>query len=518
MSIPTLYIVVQFLRGPGESWAHFAQYLLPIYLRNSLYLLLACGVLTILIGVGTAWISTRYEFPLRRSLEWLLILPLAIPSYITAFAYAGVFDYGGSLELLARGLGLEMPKLDIMNIYGLIFILSVSLYPYVYVACRAFFMHQSQNLLEAAQVLGDSERRSFFRLILPISRPAIVGGVVLVAMEVLNDYGAAKYYGINTFTTGIFKSWLDYQEPITAVYLAALLLVIIFGLLLWEQLQQGRKRYTSGTKDRKRLVRIRPRSTRRCFFTLLVALPVILGFIIPVAQLIYWAFLAFDVINWSDIFTMVWHSLTIATLAAACCVCFAVALLFTSQWNHLRSINKLAKFGVLGYAIPGAVIAVGVYVPSLFFEKWLIGVVKTTFSFKIGLFLTGTTVALVYAYMVRFLAVAHNPIAAGKQKIQATLSEASQSLGKNPVATFFKIELPLLRTALLSAFILVFIDVMKELPLTLILKPFYLKTLAVEAYQYASDERVIESAFPALMIILTGVLPVIFLNRLVRQD
>ncbi|MEM9888874.1 MAG: iron ABC transporter permease [Bacteroidota bacterium] len=498
--------------GPGDTWGHFVEYLLLRYLNNSLYLAVACSLLSIVMGVSTAWWSTRYEFPLRKPLEWLLILPLSIPSYITAYAYAGFFDYGGSLELIFRFFSLSAPKINIMNIHGLVFILSISLYPYVYVACRAFFLHQSQNLIEAAQLLSSNRRRNFFKLILPIARPAIIGGVILVLMEVLNDYGAAKYYGVNTFTTGIFKAWFGYEEIETAVYLAALLLLIIFLLIFLEQLQRRRKKFTS--QSRKPLKRLVPSKARQLSLLFLTALPAILGFLIPVLQLIYWASLTYETVLRASFFTTAIQSLFIAGVAAVACILFAVFLLYASHWNYFKSIKSVSKFSILGYAIPGAVIAVGIYIPSLQIDRWLMRI----FGAHIGLLLTGTIIALVYAYVVRFLAVAYNPIAAGKEKIQNSLSEASRALGKGRLNTFFRIEFPLLKTALLSAMILVFIDVMKELPLTLLLKPYDVQTLAVKAFEYASDERIMETALPSLLIILTGVLPVIFLNRLVRRN
>ena len=518
IGIPPIFIFFKLFAGPGESWEAIAQYLLPKYVQNSLYIALVSSILTIFLGVSSAWLSTRYEFPGRKPLEWLLILPLAIPSYITAYAYAGVFDYGGPWIMLLHGLSLNLDKIDVMNIHGLSFVLSVSLYPYVYVACRAFFQQQSQHLIEASQVLGKKETYGFFKLILPIARPAIAGGVILVIMEVLNDYGAAKYYGVNTFTTGIFKSWFGYKEPETAVYLAALLLVIIFSLILIEQAHRRRKRFVVDTKSGKQLQRLKPRRAKRGLITAIVALPVLLGFLVPVAQLMYWAVLNFSEISWIDLNRVIMQSLSIAALAAGFCVLAALALLIAGHWNPLGWVSQISKFGILGYAIPGAVIAVGVYMPSLFVDKWLIRMNRQLFSLEIGLFLTGTATALIYAYVVRFLAVAYNPLSAGKQNVQQSLLEASQSLGKGVFRTLWKVELPLLRSALLGAFILVFIDVMKELPLTLILKPYDVQTLAIEAYQYASDERIIEAAWPSLMIVFTGVFPVIFLNRLIRKD
>lgn len=515
---PAIFIFVKLFGGPGESWQHIAQYLLPKYVQNSLYLAFSCAVLTMLFGIVSAWFSVRYEFPGRKLLEWLLILPLAIPSYITAYAYAGIFDYGGSLNLLLSWFSLDVGRIDLMNIHGLSLVLSISLYPYVYVACRAFFLHHSQSLIEASQVLGKGEVQHFFKLIFPMARPAVAGGVILVLMEVLNDYGAAKYYGVNTFTTGIFKSWFGYKEPDTAIYLAALLLIIIFSLIIIEQRQRRKRKFAIIGANEKKLEHLHCSKVKRFLITTIVALPALLGFVIPVAQLIYWAAITYSGINWSELLRIVLQSLGIASFAAIACVLVSAALLVAKDWNRLSWVNHLSKVGILGYAIPGAVIAVGVYIPGLYLDKWLIDLVNQTFSIKISLLLTGTIIALIYAYVVRFLAVAFNPIAAGKEKIQHGLIEASQSLGKGAFQTFSKIELPLLKPALLGAFILVFIDVMKELPLTLILKPYYIQTLAIEAYQYASDERIMEAAMPSLMIIATGVFPVIFLNRLVEKS
>ena len=515
---PAIFIFVKLLYGPGESWKHIAPYLLPEYIQNSLYLAFGCTFLTVVFGVGSAWLAARFDFPGRKIFDWLLILPLAIPSYITAYAYAGVFDYGGSLSQVLGWFSLNVGRIDFMNINGLVLVLSVSLYPYVYAACRAYFIHRAQSIIDASQVLGKTEHQHFFKLILPMARPAIVGGVILVLMEVLNDYGAAKYYGVNTFTTGIFKSWFGYKEPATAIYLAAFLLVIIFSLILLEQKQRKRRNYalnsTADTKLKRLHVGFRARIAITCF----VAIPVLLGFLIPVGQLTYWALLTYTTINWNDLLQIIGQSLGIAGIAAAFSVAVSLILISSTEWNALRWVRQLSKVGILGYAIPGAVIAVGIYMPSLWIDKWLIRIANEYFSVKMSLLLTGTVVALIYAYTVRFLAVSFNPIEASKAKIQIGLKEASQSLGGGALRTFLKIQLPLLKPAILGAFLLVFIDVMKELPLTLILKPYHIQTLAIEAYQYASDERIMEAAMPSLLIVLVGLFPVFFLNKLIDRS
>lgn len=514
LALPVLALGVNLFGKPGETWGHIVEHLLPDYIGNSLFLAVVCGILVLLLGVTTAWLVARYEFPFRKQLEWLLILPLAIPSYIAAYAYAGVFDYGGSLDLIFRGLGWDFIRIDIMNRTGLAFILAISLFPYVYVSSRAFFLNQANNLLEASKMLGVGELRSFFRLMLPLARPAIIAGLVLVLMEVLNDYGAAKYFGVNTFTTGIFRAWFSLEEPETAVYLSALLLLLIFALLLFEKWQSRNLRVSTSKSNSAPIRRKTESRWLRIIIFLIVLSPVLFGFFIPVLQLFYWAWLTASKVFTSEFLTLSLQSFGIALLTALVTVFSATVLIYFSKWSRLGVVRDAARLGVLGYAIPGAVIAIGIMIPTLAFDKWLVGAFRSLFSIETGLLLNGSLVALVYAYCVRFLAVAFNPVESTSMKVNTSIPDSSRMLGVGNIKTFFKIEYPLIKTGILSAFILVFIDVLKELPLTLILKPFQINTLAVKAYEYASDERVMEAAIPSLFIILTAVLPVIFLNKL----
>ncbi|MCD8434929.1 iron ABC transporter permease [Tenacibaculum dicentrarchi] len=512
VAIPILTVFINLFYGPGETWGHFLEHLLPNYLKNSLILIIGTSILTLFFGISSAWIVSRYHVPFRKQLEWLLIIPLAIPSYITAYAYAGIFDYGG---IVAKVFSL---KIDVMNHAGLIFVLSISLYPYIYVASRAFFLNQSNNIIEASKLLGASERKTFFKLILPLARPAFAGGLVLVLMEVLNDYGAAKYYGISTFTTGIFRAWFSLEEPETAIYLSAILVIIIFLLITAEKWQRRKIGYFNATKNHQKVTRETVSKRLRITFFMIAFTPVLFGFLLPFMQLLYWAFLTYKEVFTSEFITIAFQSFGIATISAFTTVVFALLLIFLSKWNRLSILKSIAKIGVLGYAIPGAVIAVGVLIPTLSLDKWLVTFMKTNFDIKIGFIINGTIMVLVYAYLVRFLAVAYNPIESNSLKFGKSLSEASKLLGSGTLKTFIKIEFPLLKPAILSTFILVFVDVMKELPLTLILKPYHINTLAVKAYEYASDELIAEAALPAICIILTGILPILFLNRLIAKD
>lgn len=513
LALPIIFIGIELFSGPGESWSHIVDHLLPDYIGNSFYLIFICSFLVLLFGVSSAWFVSRYDFLLRKQMEWLLILPLAIPSYIVGYAYAGVFDYGGSMDLLFREIGLNFVRIDIMNRAGLAFVLSISLFPYVYVSARAFFLNQANNLLEASKMLGVGEMKTFFKLMLPLARPAIVAGLVLVLMEVLNDYGAAKYYGVNTFTTGIFRSWFSLEEPQTAVYLSALLIIIIFALILIEKWQVRKIKFTSAKTNSTQIQRKEPKGAMHLLIFTLVFIPILLGFVIPLAQLIYWAFITASRVFDMEFIMISLQSFAIAIGSSFITVFFALILIYFSKWSTLASIKNISRVGVLGYAIPGAVIAIGIMIPTLALDKWLIGVLSN-FGIDTGLIINGTLIALLYAYAVRFLAVAYNPIDSTSLKVDSSIPDSSKVLGAGNIKTFFKIEFPLIKTGVFSAVILVFIDVMKELPLTLILKPYHIDTLAVKAFEYASDEMVMEAAIPSLFIIFTAMIPVILLNKL----
>lgn len=518
IGIPIFTIAIKLFSGPGETWQHLVNYLLLTYTINSIWLILGCSIFTLVLGISSAWIVTRYHIPFNKPIEWMLILPLTIPSYITAYTYAGFFDYGGSLEVLLRMVNITSIKIDIMNIFGLIMILSLSLFPYVYVSTKAVFLYQSGRLIEASKLLGANEKRTFFKIVLPVARPAIVGGLILVIMEVLNDYGAAKYFGVNTFTTGIFRSWFSLEEPATAVYLSAILLIVVFLLIFLERVQRGAKTYSNTSKSNIKLQKKNTSKGKKIVLFIIVSIPIIFGFLIPLLQLIYWAILTYKEVLNSSFFNIALQSLGISLLASFLTVLIALMILYFPKWNRLKALKGSSKIVILGYAIPGAVIAVGVMIPTLVLDKWLIKTIQQLWAIDIGLIINGSILILLYAFVIRFLAVAYNPIEANQLKIGNYLPESSKLLGKNNLKTFFKIELPLLKAGLISAFILVFVDIMKELPLTLILKPYNINTLAVKAYEYASDELIMETAIPSLSIIATGIIPIILLNRLLLNQ
>ena len=518
LSIPIATILFKLFEGPGESWAHIVEFLLAEYVINSCILALTAGGLALAFGIGSAWIVSRYEFPFRRLFEWMLIIPLAIPNYLTAYAYAGLFEYGGLVQqVIASGdVTSSAGRLDIMNIWGLSFILAASLYPYVYVTTRSFFLNQSSSQLSSALLLGAGEARVFWRIALPMARPAIAAGLFLVLMEVLNDYGAAYYFGVPTFTTAIFRSWFGLGEPDTSIYLSALLCLFVLVLIAAERFQRRKKGYdtrsTDTTMPRKRLS---PFSQAMMFGLCLI--PIAVGFLLPFGQMTYWAFItrstAWDV----SYLSIGGYSLLLAGITALLCVSISYVLIYGSTWSRSRRVIGLSKIAILGYAVPGVVIAVGIIIPGLVFDKWLIGVMEAYAGIGIGFVINGTLIGLVLAYCVRFMAVSYNPIEAQSKKLGNTVTHASQVLGASKLKRTFYVNIPLLHKGLWSGALLVFVDVMKELPITLLLKPFGVMTLSVKAYEFASDERIAESAIPSLMIIAVGLLPVIFLNKLIRS-
>jgi iron(III) transport system permease protein len=518
LPIYTLFFKL-FDKTTESVWSHLVETVLTDYILNSIGLVILVSILTLLMGISSAWIVSTCRIPFRRQFEWMLILPLAIPTYIAAYTYAGIFDYTGPIQVFLRDIGFsELVYIDIMNFWGVAVVMALVLFPYVYVVARSTFMSQSATLLEASRILGSSSWKTFFKIALPISRPAIIGGLSLVMMEVLNDYGAVKYYGVSTFTTGIFRAWFSFGDPNSAINLSGILMVFIFIMIMAERLQRGRTKFDEGARIGRQLKRYQLKGWKKFFAWLVCFIPLFLGFIAPVFQLILWSFQTIKKIIDFEFLVLMANSFGLALLAAALCVTFSIIILFAVKVNKNRFFSLLAKFAALGYSIPGAVIAIGIMIPLLGFDKFLISTWEHSFNLKIGLIFSGTIFALTFAYVVRFLTVSSNPIEAAFKKTGDSIDEASYSLGAGSFKTLLKVNLPLIKSALISGGILVFVDILKELPLTLILRPFNFHTLATKAYELASDEMIAESATPSLIIIVIGTIPIIILNRLMKTS
>ncbi|MDB9990385.1 iron ABC transporter permease [Flavobacteriales bacterium] len=517
LAIPVFSILVSLFRGTGEMWEHITSYFLFDYLKNSAILIFGTGLLTFTIGTSAAWIVSRYSFRYRKIIEWLLFIPLAIPSYIVAYSYVGLFGNGGTFIKIFSNLGIALDRIEMMNIYGLIWVLSFSLYPYVYAGTRTIFQSFPSQLKHTASLLGVSKRKYFFSIALPLASPAIIGGLFLVFMEVLNDYGAAKYYGVSTFTTGIFRTWTALEDLQSSIYLSAVLVVLVFILVLIVKWLRGRRSYNlkqTNTNHKNDNNRNKLSGLKRILYLGILIVPILFGFILPLIQLIIWGIQTFDSMFNNDLMVLGLESLMLGLSTALLVVFLACLLIYLSKWNYFKKFNAFSKITTLGYVIPGAIIGVGI----IRISKSLTDLFSFQYDIEIGHLLYNSLLVLIYAYVFRFIAVAYNSIEGNTLKLSKNLSESSYLLGYGKIKTFFKIDFPLLKNALISSFILVLIDVMKELPLTLILKPYNLSTLAIKAYEYAEDERVAEAALPALFLIFLIGTMITLLNYKLREN
>lgn len=510
ISVPLLMVTGSIAAPAGDNWSHILNNLVPGYVKNTLLLMGGVAVITFLIGVPAAWLVTTTRFYGRKLLEWALILPIAIPGYIAGFAYTGMLDYTSPLYSFFRNhFDIHTGQyflVNLMNLPGAVFVFSATLYPYVYLITRAYFQQQSATLLEASASLGQSKFHTFTRVIVPAARPAIAAGISLALMEVLNDYGLVKYYGVDTFTTGIFTAWFAFGSLNAALRLAVYLLIFVLVIIFIERFQRRKITYATEKNGRPPMRRELTGKNAVAAF-IFCALPVIFGFVLPFYKLVYWTLQVYNDIITDHFVKLLLNSFLLAAVSALIVAVISIFFAAALRYYPLYSIKISQRMATLGYALPGAVVAVGLLVAFLWLEK-------TT---GIGITLAGTWFALVFAYVVRFMAVGYNSIESGFQNISPSLDRSSRALGRSKFSTLAAINLPLLKGPVVAAALLVFIDVLKELPLTLILRPFNFDTLAIRAFEYASDERVAEAAPTAIIIILTGSLSVILLNKLLNN-
>jgi iron(III) transport system permease protein len=513
VALPVAFVVLSVFIGAGDTWEHLAATALPRYVLNTVLLLalVTCGVVS--IGVVSAWLVTAYRFPGRGVLEWALLLPLAMPAYVMAYAYTDWLQFTGEVQTALRSLtGWQAREYwfpEVRSLPGAAVMLSFALYPYVYLVARTAFLDLSRSAIEAGRLAGYGPFGAFARVAVPLARPAIVAGSALALMETLADFGTVSYFGVEVFTTGIFKAWLSMGDSIAAAQLSACLLGFVVLLLALERVNRGRAAY-HGPAPR----RAPPHPLRGAASVLALiacAAPVIFGFALPALLLgrLAWE----EAIPAVRLGTLVGNSFGIAALTAFVAVAAALVMAYAARLTRSPLVTAANRIAGLGYAVPGAVIAVGVLVPLGRLDNALAGWLETSFGMKPGLLLTGTIAALVYAYLVRLLAVSLQTTDAGLAKITPSMEHAARSLGATPAATLGRVHVPLLAPNLATAALLVFVDVLKELPATFALRPFNFDTLAIEAYNLAKDERLSEAALPSLAIVAAGLLPVIYVSR-----
>lgn len=509
--LPSLYILTGLWGKPNENWDHIKSYMLFNYAGESFYLVAGTVVFTVLIGVALAWLTSAYEFPLRRFFSFAFVMPLAIPPYIAAYTYGNMLSYTGTIQTFMRntlGWSVDQRYFDIMSMKGAIFIFTMTLFPYVYLITKSFLQKHSASYIENARLLGQRPIAVFFKIVLPLSQGAIVGGASLVAFEVLNDYGVSKHYGLQTFTAAIFKTWFGMYDIDSAIRLAALLMSFIIGIFIIERLLRGRKRYNASATRSMPLQRRKLGGYHSSMAILFCSLIALLSFFIPVLQLTVWATWTFADV-WNEKFVrMIGNTLLVSFVSVVLLMILAVVAANVNRTWRSGITLVMSKLLSMGYSLPGAVLSIGVLAVFLSVDKRLAGVYEAFGWGTNKLVLSMSLLMLVFAYMIRFLAVGFNAVDSGYDKIGTRYSEASRLLGYGMTNTFFRVELPLIKASVLAGFILAFLEVVKELPLTLLLRPFNFDTLATKAYQYASDEQIHQASIPSLMIIALGLLSV----------
>jgi iron(III) transport system permease protein len=516
LAFPVLLVVASIFQAGSDTWSHLLQTGLGRYAWNTALLLLAVGWGVISMGVLSAWLITEYRFPGRDLLQWALMLPLAMPAYVMAYAYTDWLQFTGPVQSALRSVtGWEARDYwfpEIRSLTGAAAMLSFALYPYVYLIARTAFIELPRSAIEAGRLAGYGAWGAFFRVAVPLARPAIAAGASLALMETLADFGTVSYFAVEVFTTGIFKAWLSLGDAVAAAQLSACLLGFVVLVLALERSNRGRAAYY-GIAPRKPPPPQRLRGWAATAAALACGAPVLFGFGLPAALLAYLAWGEASAATATRTLALVGNSFSLAGLTSLIAVLLALVMAYAARSTGRRVVSLVNRWIGLGYAVPGAVIAIGVLVPLARLDNFLADALERLLDVKLGLLLTGTVVALVYAYLVRLLAVALQTTEAGLAKITPSMEDASRSLGATPVSTLLRVHAPLLAPTLATAALLVFVDVLKELPATFALRPFNFDTLAIEAYNLAKDERLAEAGIPSLVIVAAGLLPVILVSR-----
>ena len=514
--LPLIFVLGSLFGEFNDNWSHLIEYVLPKYVSNSLILIFGVAILSLILGVGTAWFLTNFDFLGKSWLEWAIILPLAIPPYILAYTFTGLFDsYGSANEMIRYLFNLESDYIffpNVRNIYGAIVVFSFTLYPYVYLTTRMAFLNQSRSLMEAGKLLGNSNRLLFFRLAVPLVRPAIIAGLALVIMETLSDFGAVDHFAIQTFTTGIFRTWYGMYDLSTAMQLSSFLFIFVAIFIFLERFERNRMSYSYANSTFKKTDSSTLVGFKNFFAFLFCFLPLFIGFILPIIELLNWAvFFPSENFLSNNLIATLLNTIFLGVTAGIICSIFALVINFLKRFHKGWLLGFSSQLLTLGYALPGIILAVGIINFFSFLDKNFLNL-----FFEVTLL--GSLIGLMLAYVIKAYALANNTIESGFQRINFSIDDVSLSLKKSKFDIFFKIHMPLMKTSLLTSLLLVTSEVIKELPATLILRPFNFDTLAVTTYIYASEERMYEAASPAIMIVLIGLIPIIFLSKIIRDS
>ncbi len=510
-SVPLVFIFATTFSPSGDIWKHLSETLLPELLGNTFILVAGVSVGTLLIGVGLAWLTAIYDYPGRGFFSWALMLPLAIPAYVFAFVFLGVFDFMGPVQGMLRDIfgpgNVKFP--DVSSSGGVIAVMSLVLYPYVYLLARNAFMTQGRGLMEASRMLGHGGAGSFFKVMLPMARPWIAGGLMLVIMETLADFGTVSIFNYNTFTTAIYKAWFGFFSLEAAAQLSSILVVIVLLILVLEQRSRAGIRYTRGGHEAVVSEPIRLEGFYKWAASGISAFVFAIAFALPVMQLVLWGVEVYEIEFSARYVSYLWHTLALGGMSATVVGVLALMLAYAKRLHDDSFMRLLARVSTLGYALPGTVLAVGIFVPVAKLDNLVIGALGLDASavFK------GTVPVLVAAYAIRFMAAGFNSIDSSLQRIASSVDEASRLLGHSGLSLLRRVHIPLLRGGIITAAVLVLVDVMKEMPITLMMRPFGWDTLAVKIFELTSEGQWQRAALPALALVIAGLLPVFILTR-----
>ncbi len=524
LSVPIVSILFVAAQPSGDVWDHLIDTALPKYIYTTVILAGGVGFMSLLLGTTTAWLVTMCKFPGLKYFEWLLLLPMAIPSYVIAYAYTDLLEYSGPLQTFLRAIfSWESPAAywfpEIRSLGGAVLVMAFVLYPYVYLLARTAFLEQSVNVLEVGRVLGRGPWGSFFKISLPMARPAIAIGTALVLMETLNDYGTVDFFSVPTMTYGLIDVWLGMNNVAGGAQIAASLLVFVLLLVALEKLSRRRQRVYQ--KESSRFAAL-PTYDLKGFSAFLAfcccVLPILIGFIFPVIILARLAIVYFE-ISWNKEFQeLALNSFLLSFFAAMITLMIAIFLGYCRRINKNRMLTAAIRIASSGYAMPGAVLAMGILIPMAALDNYLDGIFRGWIGISTGLIFSGTLFALIFAYVVRFLTIALGQVESCLDKVSPSMDMVSKTLGYSNRGTLWYHHLPLLKGGVFVALIIVFVDCMKELPATLILRPFNFDTLAIHVYQYASDEMLGEAALGCLFIVLVGLMPVLLLSSMLKKS
>ncbi|MCF3630695.1 iron ABC transporter permease [Thalassospiraceae bacterium LMO-SO8] len=516
VATPLIAVATIALTPAPEIWRHLYNTVLFGYVERTVMLIGGIGLGTFVIGTGTAWLVTMCRFPGRGLFNWALVLPLAVPTYILAFVFTDQLEYAGAVQGTLREVFGWRDRQDywfpeIRSMGGAVTVMTLVLYPYVYLLARAAFLEQSVCVLEVSRTLGKTAWQSFWNVALPLARPAIVVGMTLAMMEALNDFGTVDFFGVKTFTAGIYDVWLNMDNISGAAQLASVLMIFVVVLVVMERMARRGQRYHHTSSKIQALPSYRLSGIKAALAAVFCAFPILLGFVLPASVLLSYAVVFFDVTLKANYLTITLNSISLSLGAAVIAVAIGLVLAYGLRMGSGPLPRAAVRFASIGYAVPGAVLAIGVIVPMAGLDNAIDAFSERTFGVSTGLLFSGTVIAILYGYLARFLALSFGTVEAGLGKVSRNMDGAARTLGASPFQTMSRVHFPLLRTSLLTAGLLVFVDCMKELPITIILRPFGYDTLATFVFQYASDELFEESALGALTIVAAGLIPVVIL-------